>query len=359
MREVERNAKATVRTGIVGFGRLAQNYYVPALRRLSGICRVIAVADPSAPCRAAGAKLLPGIALYESQEQMLDAENLDAILVASPPSAHLGALRDASSRPHLAVFLEKPLVPPGQLEYADGMLSTLRERVMVNFNRRSWPRYQAIGKALQDGNIGALESADLELRVNVSKWLAVTQHRIEPGQGGALYDLGSQMIDLASVIVDRRPTRISAQANDPRKAFDVRLTLGFPNSSAAVRCHVAYDGFTRESVSVHGSAGELHMADPNMAMHILTRGARHPTLLGRLRDFATFAHHAACRHTSMSRFTIEATLRTFITCVQTASPFPIGADDAIFNARALEAARRSIESGKPEIISPSTAEVVA
>jgi hypothetical protein len=116
--------------GISGFGRLAQNYYTPALRRLSG-ARVIAVADPLPASRAAAEKLLPGLRAYESNKMMLDCEALAGLLVASPPSAHLAAWNAAAAYPALAVFMEKPFVLEGQLGEADASPDAARIAIEV------------------------------------------------------------------------------------------------------------------------------------------------------------------------------------------------------------------------------------
>src|SRR5690349_8937734 len=218
-----------MRLGIVGFGRLAENYYLPALARMQEVATVCAIADPTEPRRALAAKLLPNAKEFETQSQMLnDAAPLDGILVASPPAAHLDALNELSNRPPIAVFVEKPLVPPGQLESPYSIRAETQQRITLNFNRRSWPRYQQLAAVVRDGRIGTLQSVELELQVDVMKWLAVTSHRIDKGQGGALYDLGSQLIDLAGVILGERPTHVRAEASSTRwEADHVTVQLTF------------------------------------------------------------------------------------------------------------------------------------
>jgi predicted dehydrogenase len=331
-----------VRLGISGFGRLAQNYYVPALRRLGDVSAVVAVADPFPASREAARRLLPQAQVFETQSQMLDAVPLDGLLVASPPSAHLDAWNDAAARDGLAVFMEKPFVLPGELDRLHSSPDVSR-RLMVNFNRRFWPRYQQLGEIAPSGRIGEIQRVELELQVDVSKWLSITQHRVEKGQGGALYDLGSQMIDLAGVILGQHPTAVAVSATSTRweaDHLDVRLT--FPRA-ADVLCKLAYDAPTRERVHIRGTNGEVRINNPNMTLRV---GG---SMLGNIRDVFTFAGHAARRHTSMSRLTIELALRSFLK----GPPFSPGFEDARFNAIALEAAKRSLESGHAESIGAS------
>lgn len=332
-----------LRLGVIGFGRLAQNYYVPALRRMRGEATAVAIADPNLGCRTAANALLPDAGVYDDARAMLDAAAIDAVLVASPPSAHLVALRLLADRPALPAFVEKPLLSPA--ESADLVPADVRPRVMVNFNRRFWPRYRAIADAMRAGRLGKVQAVGIELRVNVERWLSVTQHRVEPGHGGALYDLGSHAIDLAGFLVGARPDAVRAVAHTRRWEHDhVMLTLTFANGVEAT-CRAAYEPTTRERVVVTGDAGRAFIDDPNRGVHF-----GHASAATRLSDLFTFAGHAARRYTSMSRSTIELALRSFVDCVRDGRPFEIGFDDGAFNAAALRAAARSIQSGRAEPI---------
>ena len=76
--------------GITGYGRLAREYYVPALARMKDL-RIASVADPFEASRLAASKRLPQVHTYPSHQQMLSHENLDAVLIASPPFSPLTA----------------------------------------------------------------------------------------------------------------------------------------------------------------------------------------------------------------------------------------------------------------------------
>jgi predicted dehydrogenase len=345
-----------MRLGIVGFGRLAQNYYVPALARMTDVARVDAIADPNAGCRAAAGDCLPRAATFGSLPEMLANAALDGILIATPPAAHLDALHDLAAHHALAVFMEKPLASPGQLELVRRLPLEIHSRLMLNFNRRFWHRYQQIANAVQSGRIGALQSGELELQVDVTQWLSVTQHRIEKGHGGALFDLGSQMIDLAGFIVGQRPIQLSAEAQSKRwEADHVTIYLTFPDRNAVICCRVAYDAPTRERIILRGTKGAVRIDNPNMAVHFSERRG----VVERLHDFATLARHAATRHTSMSRMTIELALRAFAAQWQKKQPMVPGFAEGLFNAAALEAANRSVQSGECESIDAVRTEAIA
>jgi predicted dehydrogenase len=351
-----------LRLGVSGFGRLAQNYYVPALRRLRKDAVVVSVADPSPAWRDAAPPLVPGARVFDTQALMLDATAVDGLLVASPPAAHLSAWDDAARRDGLFVFMEKPFVRPGEIASLHGPHAAAR-RLMVNFNRRFWPRDQHLANIVRSGRLGRLMSAELELQVDVNRWLSVTQHRVEPGQGGALYDLGSQMIDLAGVIVGQRPTAVRATATSKKwEADHVEVRLEFPAGTCDVHCTLAYDTPTRERIRLRGTGGEAYIDNPNFAVHVTGPNQNRGSVVARAGDLFTFAGHAARQHTSMSRRTIELGLRAFLDGIRSRDEwFSPGFDDAAFNAAALDAAWRSLDGGggAREPISPVTMESVA
>lgn len=323
-----------LRLGVAGFGRLAREYYVPALKSL-GAVRVTAVADPLEASRMAAERLLPGIVNYPDPMTMLEREILDALLVASPPSTHLEIWNRAARR-GIPVFMEKPFVLDQELGRAESSAHA-RRLLMINFNRRFWPGYQRVRSLLDAGAIGDVERGEFLLHVDVASWCAVTAHRLMPSEGSVLYDLGSQVLDLVRELIPEEPVNLMAETWTRRWDADhVRLELGFAGG-ATVWCDLAYEDRTRESVMIGGSRGTLRLRDPNKVVH-LEPGGR---LLGWCRDAVVFAYRALRRDRSMSRRSIRTSLDAFATAVRAKTPFHPGFEDAVRNAIWLEAAVRS------------------
>ena len=327
-----------VRLGVAGFGRLAETYYLPAFRSLDGI-RVKAIADPLPARRALATALVPHVSTYSHHEAMLEREALDALLVASPPSTHLRIWNNARAL-MVPVFMEKPFA-------LDGELAQLRDvagdaSLMVNFNRRFWPPYQRLRTLLRTASIGAPEEADFVLHVDLRPWMSVTTHRLSPAEGGVLYDLGSQVLDLVHHIVVQEPREILAETWSERWDADhVRLRLAFP-SGLIVRCSLAYGTRNRETVLIRGTRGRQHLHDPNMAVHLTPERLRGPRWADRCTDAAVFAYRAIRRGRSMGRHSIRASLEAFVRCLRANARFSPGFDDAVTNARWLEAASLSV-----------------
>jgi predicted dehydrogenase len=329
-----------LRLGVAGFGRLVRDIYLPAFRRLPG-ARLVAVADPLPESRDAAAGRVPGAAVYPDHASLLDGADLDGLLVATPPSTHLAIWQDASAR-GVAVFMEKPFILAGQL---DRIERPPDPRLMVDFNRRFWPPYRRIAGLVRAGELGRPVDVEFILSTDVFSWSTVTRHRLSPEEGGILHDLGGHAIDLAADLLGERPESISASAVDQDWEGDaLRLDLGFADGSV-FRSSLRYARSTCERLSVRGPRGRLSLRDPNMAIHLQSRGGRRPGIAARIGDVAVFGYRALRRDRSMTRYTIRAALDSFVRALGSGEAFSPGFDEAVQNVRWLDAAARSAADG--------------
>src|SRR3954468_2113775 len=155
-RAVPHQCAAPFRLGLAGFGRLARQYYCPALRGLEGVGQVL-VADPLEASRDAARREVPAARVFSDAAPLVGpgarvfsdaadrlAQKPDALIVATPPSTHL-ALWSAAVRAGVPVLMEKPFVLLGELAKATG---TAREQslLMIDFNRRFWRPYQRVAE---------------------------------------------------------------------------------------------------------------------------------------------------------------------------------------------------------------------
>lgn len=329
--------------GIVGFGRLAQNYYVPALRQM-GRQFEICVADPLEGSRTAATRAFAGTRTYADYRQLLENEPLHAVLVAAPPSKHL-EIWHAISRRDLPVFMEKPFLLSDELEQIDTE-DPAWQKLMINFNRRFWPPYRSLGQHVADGSLGRIKCARFVLNVNVQKWSKVSNHRAQTGEGGVLYDLGSQVLDLALVTFGQQPVEIQARRSG-KGVLDERIdmTFRFPDG-LIVDCNLAYGARNQESVMIKGEKATLQLRDPNFLAWV----ERNPSLSGRLARFAAeraaLAYRGFFRSRSMLRYSVSASLEAFFETLGTSRPFSPGFEDALRVARYTKAAAVSMAKGK-------------
>ena len=110
-----------MRLGIVGCGEVVVQGHLPVLRDLSEF-QVAALADGSEDQLAVAAKAagMPAERCFTDYRDLLALTDLDAVLVATPPSMRAGILQ-AAGRAGLTVISEKPLATT--LADADAILA--------------------------------------------------------------------------------------------------------------------------------------------------------------------------------------------------------------------------------------------
>jgi predicted dehydrogenase len=330
-----------INIGLVGFGRLAQAYYTPALRTFPTIA-VVAIADPLHASRMAASKSFQRAMICHDYEDFSNWP-VDALLVASPPSTHL-AILNAALRRRIPIFIEKPVLLGGELKYLQTSRETCR-LVMPDFNRRFWPAYRKLREICEAGRLGKIRRAEFILNVNVLPWLSVTSHRVEKGEGGALYDLGSSQLDLIQYVLGHKIIRLSASAQSIRRSNDhVRIDAQL-ESGLTVSCELSYAANNRERIIIFGEAS-ARIEDPNCAVHVETHPSWKDALWGWGEDLISLGSKTLIRERSMLRYTIRFCLAEFFGALSERRPFSPDFTDALENDLCLEAAQLSIEQRK-------------
>ncbi|MGH7553306.1 MAG: Gfo/Idh/MocA family protein [Longimicrobiales bacterium] len=331
---------AELRLGVVGFGKVVRDYYLPAFTMLAG-ARIVAVADPLPESRRAATARLRGVAAYPDHRAMLDHAGIDAVLVASPPSTHLEVWSDAAAK-GVPAFVEKPLVLSSQLER---LSFTNEPRIMIDFNRRFWPAYGRVRDLVRRGVLGTPVELEFVFHLDVLRWSQVTRHRLDLNEGGLLHDLGCHAIDLAFDIIGEEPDSIAAVRSSAQSTEErYTLRLEFPSGSSAT-CDLAYGRRTRERLVARGPKRKARLSDPNMALHVEPINAPRSPLVRWSLDAAALGYRACRRSQSIGRASIRGALAAFVDSLRNGSPFNPGYKEAIRNARWVAAAARSAACG--------------
>lgn len=183
-----------MRIGVVGAGVIGQ------LRACSirehpqtTLAAVMDVSQEAADRAAAGS----GAATGTNLEQFLDTD-MDAVIVSSPPHVHEEACVGAFERGR-HVLCEKPL--SNSLEGCQRIVDAAfaSDRVLaVGFNLRYYPAIKFVKDTIESGRIGTLD----HLRVfggheGLPKFRADWQYRAPESGGGAMWDVGIHMTDVA------------------------------------------------------------------------------------------------------------------------------------------------------------------
>jgi predicted dehydrogenase len=188
-----------MRFGLLGAGCIGQ-LRAKALARIP-TAKLIAVSDLD---RAAAGRIAgPASARVEAGlNELLAADDIDAILVSTPPQFHEQAVLAAlAAGKH--VLCEKPLA--NSLEACRRMVAAARDRKKVlttGFNHRYFPAIQFVKKAIADGSIGTLNHVRAFAgHEGLSQFRSASEYDRKVIGGGALLDVGIHLIDLTAYVL--------------------------------------------------------------------------------------------------------------------------------------------------------------
>jgi predicted dehydrogenase len=294
-----------VRQGaLVGFGNVAAYGHLPGWCARSDF-RIGAVADPDPQRRAAAAAALAGVRTYAAIEELLAAEQLAFVDVASPPAFHAAAVIGAAAH-GLHVLCEKPLTTRLsdylRMRTAVGAAGTVLHTV---HNWKHSDGFRAARRWLAEGAIGALRRVSFEVLRNGCAATTAANWRIDPsvGGGGILVDHGWHTFYLLTSLVGERPCRIRATVERARFANvavedTARCVVDFPTCVAEI--HLTWAASRRcTRWEFEGSRGALRIEDDRLILEsprlhheerlgsALSAGSHHPEwFAGVLDEFA-------------------------------------------------------------------------
>ncbi len=161
-----------IRIGVVGAGLIAQWEHIPNLLRLSDKFELAGVSDPSATGRDFVARHF-GVPAFADSDT-LHAEQLDAVLIASPDFTHVDeTLKALALRRH--VFCEKPLCyGPAQADAIIAARDDAGAVVQVGYMKRHDPAYEACLDLLPEAP-GTLRYVSVEV-TDPDSWPYVATH---------------------------------------------------------------------------------------------------------------------------------------------------------------------------------------
>lgn len=271
-----------LRGAAIGFGFIFSKGHVPAYlerARTRKDVEIVAVADTCEARRALIAEALPNARIYTDYEILLEqeADNLDFVDIATPPSFHAEIALAALER-GLHVLCEKPLVPT--LEEAKALLETAQRSKRVLFpchNYKHAPVVKAIKEVIDGGRIGKIRSITLNTFRNthakgVPEWRTNWRREKQFSGGGIAMDHGSHTFYLTFDWLGSYPTAVTAKMDnleptkwDTEDNFSAVLT--FPTGLAHV--HLTWTAGVRKVIyTIQGEKGAITVDDDDMQIAI-------------------------------------------------------------------------------------------
>jgi predicted dehydrogenase len=183
---------AVMRIGVAGAGLIGRKHI--ELIQTSTDCVVAGIADPTIQAKAFAEA--HGISWYSDHRALLEREDADGMIVASPNALHLGIAIDCLERGTPAL-VEKPVTDT--VASAQALLRAVRRTgvpVLVGHHRRHNPRIRAVRQMIANGEIGQLTAVvGLWLLQKPDSYFDVAWRR-EPGGGPILINLVHDIDDL-------------------------------------------------------------------------------------------------------------------------------------------------------------------
>lgn len=188
-----------IRTAMVGLGKMGLSH-LAILRAHPGL-DLVAGCDATAYLTDILAKY-SGLKCYGDFDRMLEQEQLDALVVATPSKLHASMVEKALNR-GLHVFCEKPFV----LDVNDGerLVALAESKGVVNqvgYHYRFVGAFKEAARIVESGALGTIHHVRAEafgpvvLRPKGGTWRSAKSEG-----GGALYDYACHAIDLVNFVV--------------------------------------------------------------------------------------------------------------------------------------------------------------
>ncbi|MBJ3785438.1 inositol 2-dehydrogenase [Devosia sediminis] len=324
----------TVRFALLGAGRIGKVHAKAVTSNPKA--KLVAVADAMAD--AASAIAAQYGAEIRTIEAIESASDIDAVIVCTPTDTHADLI-ERFARAGKAIFCEKPV--DLDIERVKTCIRTVDETgatLMVGFNRRFDPHFQAVKAAIEAGQIGAVEMVTI-----VSRDPGAPPADYVKRSGGIFRDMTIHDFDMARFLLGEEIDTVSAQASvlvdkaiGEAGDYDSASVMLFTASgkhatiSNSRRATYGYD----QRIEVHGSEGAV-AAENQRPVSIEIANASGYTRPP-LHDFF------------MTRYT-EAYAReisAFIDFVESKSPASPSGTDGLIALALADAALKSVKEGR-------------
>jgi predicted dehydrogenase len=329
-----------LRAAIVGLGWWGKNL-VTSVQGKTDEIRFTACCTRT-PGKAAEFCASHSIAVTDDYAAVLSDRSIDAVVLATPPSAHVSqVIQAASAGKH--VFVEKPFTLTADTA-CQAIAATQKAGILLatGFNRRFHPSMNELRNRIRDGRLGVITGFLIEhtapggANMRPDEWRANQEETPAGAMTGIGIHIVDAMIDLFGPIADVHciATRRVAPLVDDTTAVLVKFRSGLSG--------VFYASFVtvpNYRVAVYGAKGVAEILKPTQDEFRFSP----------LTD-PKAGHLAQVRPETIvtPEFdTLQAELKEFAACVRDKRPYPVSADQVLHGVEVFEAIARSAKSSAP------------
>jgi scyllo-inositol 2-dehydrogenase (NADP+) len=261
-----------INVGILSFGMSGRVFHAPFINEHPGF-KFYAVLERS---KDLAKEKYPGVKTFRKLEDLLADRDVELVVVNTPNYTHFEYAKKALlAGKH--VIVEKPFT--ATVAEGEELIALAKEQnkmLSVYHNRRFDSDYRTVRKIVQEGLLGDIVEAEIHYD-RFKGELSPKLHKETPGPGtGALYDLGSHLIDQAIQLFGM-PQEMFADIEAMRPVSKVddyfELILYYPDKR--IRLKSSYQ--VREALPgyiFHGSKGSFIKAKTDIQEAALLEGKR-------------------------------------------------------------------------------------
>ncbi|KAL8713700.1 MAG: hypothetical protein Q9220_002226 [cf. Caloplaca sp. 1 TL-2023] len=356
-------ASKSYNVGIIGYGASAKVFHIPLIEVVPEL-KFYAIVQRHPKPENDATKAHPGVKSFRAAEDMVKDNAVDIVVVTTTPASHFELTKLAlENGKH--VMVEKPFVPTSK--EADDLIALAKKYgklLTVYQNRRYDSDFRTIQDLLQNNTLGRI----VEFESHFDRYkpsLAGSKAwktRPEPG-GGAVYDLGTHMIDQV-VHVFGLPKRVTAflgsqRIENPNNYDDTcTVLLHYDGMVATVKAAVVSAEEKQMRFWVRGEKGSykkvLLAATFGELMSIRPGepgfGMEPEEHQGTLTTVGSANEITAAPYPTIQPLPYSTIYSEFVNAITTGGPVPVRPEDARAVIRIIELAKQSSDEGRTMVV---------
>ena len=348
-----------IRYGVIGTGMMGLEH-INNVNALDG-ARVVAISDPDPQSRKFGKNTarIDDAMVFADHREMLAAGVCDAVVLVSPNHTHADIMKDILAYEDVHVMVEKPLATSVSecrriLKAAEGHKGV----VWMGLEYRYKPPIEALIHEVRSGAVGnikmiAIREHRFPFLRKVGDW-----NRFNRNTGGTLVEKCCHYFDLMALIAESKPMRVYASGAQDVNHLDERydgetpdlidnafVIVDFENGIRAMLdlCMFAEGSRNEQELAVTGDVGKVESFVPEAVMRVGRRAER------RVVERQVSDEHIAFHGLHEGSSYLEHV--DFVEAIRNETPPKVTLDDGLLAVAVGEAGHRSIEEGRPVMLS--------
>jgi myo-inositol 2-dehydrogenase / D-chiro-inositol 1-dehydrogenase len=322
---------------VLGLGRIGKIHSANLAARVSG-AKLVAVADVATAELTAAEERLGRPRAFSNYREVLALKEVDAVAICAPTDLHYQMILEAAAAGK-HIFCEKPVdLAVERIERVVEEVGRRGVELMVGFQRRFDPSFQAMREAVEAGKIGEPQL----LRIS-SRDPAPPPESYVRSSGGIFLDMTIHDFDIARYLMGSEVVEVHARAGvlvdsmfERAGDWDTALvSLGFANGAmgAIDNSRKAVYGYDQRA-EVFGSAGMLASENQTATRYIVADAAG-VHLPKPLNFFLERYEEAYARE-----------MQAFVDAIAAGRKVPVGAEDGLKAVQIGLAAAKSVRESR-------------